>query len=225
MPEMVLDPQIGVEATPGAANFSPAPAPANQRARRSRNSVAGGPPPLIVFMLLGACGAGMILYLSTLGEGHAGAGRSSRYRPYVSRNTALTPWLPSLQTASTTTAGSGAGGPRSAVAAGAPTRNATRKRRAPAALLNTSLTTMLRSRFGGRATASSSIARGTAGPSTNGAACQPSKPTACHPPSLPSSKVPVAMQATRTVNMSSSGGGATAHANASTSHEHVIYKK
>ena len=216
---MVLDTQP-VEAKPGAVDFSPSPAPANKRAKRRHASPpAGGPPPLIVFMLLGACGAGMILYLSTLGEGHAGSGRPSRFRPYVSRNTALAPWLPSMQTASSTT---GAGGPRSAVAAAAATRNASRKRRAP--LLNTSLTTMLRSRLGGRAPASSSSSRGAVGSSPIGVACVPDKPAECHPPSLPaSSKVPVAMQATRSAN-ASSGSVATAHSNAST-HRAVYYKK
>tara|TARA_B110001452_G_scaffold5051_1_gene4692 strand:- start:1427 stop:2056 length:630 start_codon:yes stop_codon:yes gene_type:complete len=209
---MVLDTQLGVEATPGAADFSPSPAPANKRAKRRHASPpAGGPPPLIVFMLLGACGAAMILYLSTLGEGQAGSGRPSRFRPYASRNTALAPWLPSMQTGSSTI---GAAGPHSAVAAAAATRNASRKRRAP--LLNTSLTTMLRSRLGGRAPASSSSARGAVGALPIGVACRPDKPAECHPPS------PVAMQATRSAN-ASSGSSTTAHSNAST--QRAVYKK
>ena len=205
---MVLDTQVGVEATPGAA-FSPS-APANKQAKR-RTPPAGGPPPLVVFMLLGACGAGMILYLSTLGEEHAGARRSSRYRPYVSRNAAaLAPWWPSLQAASTS-----GSGPRSAGVAAAATRNATRKRRAPSALLNTSLA-MLRSR------APDAAQRGAAASLPVGAACLPPKPAACHPPPLlAKSKMPVAVQAARGANANS---GATARTNTSTSHR-TVYKQ
>ena len=64
---------------------------------KAEAAMKAGPPPLIVFMLLGGCGALMLLWLASLGDDSSLATRSSRYKPYVTRSTALAPWLPTTR--------------------------------------------------------------------------------------------------------------------------------